>query len=632
MSFFVYRSLTPNEKRIRLIHLLPKSAHDAFTQSLNQGLTDAGVSEADVRVRCTISHVSLGRTPPYLALSYTWGDASQTGIILVGNTFFHVTKNLEVALAHLTRDEEPLTLWIDALCIDQTDNAEKSEQVQQMQQIYSRAASVITWLGPAADNSDIAMNWIQQYGSLAHQFDIGGKPELRLRRLLHKLELNPDDFEQEGLKEFLEVISAQLACTTHDHDRVHIALSRFFKRAYWRRIWVVQELVHAKSVQFVCGSMTVSEEPLHHALRLVRNFGQHRQSQLAQHAQTVDSEAALNAIDTRNPINMLKMRRTTGPFPLLYLMRTFRFFNATDPRDRIFALLSFAADAGELGLNPNYAISHKQVFIEATMALLKDGYFDILAFCGAHEAPSKLPSWVPDLTRLSHRAPLQQRALKRDAVAITTVLQPVFRADGKAHHTPSSLTFTRAATVSMSLSAKFVGQVNNVGTVWQPQGFRKWLQELRDFSNADGASPDHSHMNAIWRTAVADQEIRQANQKPRMSERVLEHVHSQLASLDLSTADAQSFLSLGIGDYLYQLQDTAFGRRPFSMSTGHVGIGPSHMSTGDLLYVLVGADVPYVIRSSTDGRLELIGEAYVHGAMDGEAFTDDLLTDSITLS
>ncbi|KAF1960665.1 hypothetical protein CC80DRAFT_387660, partial [Byssothecium circinans] len=121
---------------------------------------------------CTISHVSLGQTPPYLALSYTWGDSSQTGIILVGGAFFQVGKNLEIALAHLTKDEEPLTLWIDALCIDQTDNVEKSEQVQQMQHIYSRAASVINWLGPAADYSDVAMDWIQQYGSLAHKFGI----------------------------------------------------------------------------------------------------------------------------------------------------------------------------------------------------------------------------------------------------------------------------------------------------------------------------------------------------------------------------------------------------------------------------------------------------------------------------
>ncbi|KAF2022580.1 hypothetical protein EK21DRAFT_95595 [Setomelanomma holmii] len=221
-----------------------------------------------------------------------------------------------------------------------------------------------------------------------------------------------------------------------------MALSRFFKRSYWRRIWVVQELVHAKGVQFVCGNITVLEEPLHYALRLLRNFRQHRQFQLAQHPQAVDLEVESSAIDTRSPINMLKIRRAVGPFPLIYLMRTLRYFNATDPRDRIFALLSFAADAAELGLRPNYEISHKQVYLEATISLLKNGFFDILSLCEAHEAPSELPSWVPDLTRMSYRVPLQQRATKRDAVAVTTVLQPVFRAAGKAQHTHSFLAFT----------------------------------------------------------------------------------------------------------------------------------------------------------------------------------------------
>ncbi|OAL52643.1 HET-domain-containing protein, partial [Pyrenochaeta sp. DS3sAY3a] len=105
--------------------------------------------DSEPRVSCTISHVSLDQSSPYQALSYTWGDVNDKRLILVGGTPFFVTKSLEIVLAHLTPQDEPLTLWIDALCIDQDDEVEKTEQVQQMQQIYSRAASVITWLGPA---------------------------------------------------------------------------------------------------------------------------------------------------------------------------------------------------------------------------------------------------------------------------------------------------------------------------------------------------------------------------------------------------------------------------------------------------------------------------------------------------
>ncbi|KAF1834632.1 hypothetical protein BDW02DRAFT_568866 [Decorospora gaudefroyi] len=77
----------------------------------------------------------ISRRSPYSALSDTWGDLNQKGLILVGDALFPViTKSLEVALNHLTPEDKPLTLWIDALCIDQADGVEKTEQVQQMHQ------------------------------------------------------------------------------------------------------------------------------------------------------------------------------------------------------------------------------------------------------------------------------------------------------------------------------------------------------------------------------------------------------------------------------------------------------------------------------------------------------------------
>lgn len=191
-----------------------------------------------------------------------------------------------------------------------------------MQQIYSQAALVVTWLGPAADNSDATIDQIQQYGSLAHKFGIRSKPELRLRRLLQKLKLDPNSLLQEGLRDFLEAISTQLSRRSYNHNSIGIALSRLFKRSYQRRIQVVQELVHAKRMQFICSNITILEEPLHYALRLLRNFRQHQQFQLAQHPQAVNSEVKSNAINTRSPINILKIQRAVRPFPLIYLMRT----------------------------------------------------------------------------------------------------------------------------------------------------------------------------------------------------------------------------------------------------------------------------------------------------------------------
>jgi hypothetical protein len=531
----------------------------------------------------------------------------------------------------LTPKDVPLTLWIDALCIDQNDEAEKTEQVQQMQQIYSQATSVITWLGPATVNSDAAMLWIQRYGSLAHSFGIGTKPELRLRPLLQAFESDPDKLPHQGLEEFLRDISTQLSSGTRGSDSVVMALSEFFTRAYWSRVWVVQELVHGKSVQFVCGNIAVSEELVHHSLRLLRNFGQYERIKSAQNPQSTDSKLASTTFNVRNPVNVLKIRRAAGPFPLIYLIRTLRYFQATDPRDRIFALLSFATDAAALGLKPDYQKSCKEVYLETTISLISKWFLDIFSLCEVHKNIPELPSWVPDFTSISQRVPLQQRAMNRKAVPVTTVLQPRFSASGDNHNTRVSYELTQTSPTSLLLPAKLVGRVTRVGTTWEPQAFKRWLQELREFSDSDSVTFEPDHLRAVWRTAVADQEIRQGDQKPRLSEHELEKVHNSLRSLDLSAADKQTFVSLGLGDYVYQLQDVAYGRRPFCTSKGHIGIGPSEMAAGDLLYILIGAHVPYILRPDTHGRLRLIGEAYVHGIMDGEAMEDEQPIDVIDM-
>lgn len=538
---------------------------------------------------------------------------------MIGQTLSEVTKSLEIALFHLAPEAEPLTLWIDALCIDQNDEVEKTEQVQQMHHIYSQAASVITWLGPATENSDAAMLWIQCYGSLAHRFGIGTKPDLQLRPLLHTFESDPGRLPQQALVEFLRDIPTQLSSSTRGSDNVVVALYELFTRPYWSRVWIVQELAFAKHVQFVCGKMAVPEELLHHSLRLLRNFTRYERIKLGQTAQQIISNPASTQIDVRNPVNVLKIRRTAGPFPLMYLIRTLRFFQASDPRDRVFALLSFAIDAASLGIKADYQKSYQEVYLETTMALIKEGFLDILSLGQPHKNISGLPSWVPDFTNLSHRLPLQQRAMDRKAVPVTTTLQPGFGSSGGHKQTKDSYEFATTSPVSLLLSAKLVGRVARVGNSWEQDSFGRWFKQLKQLFGCDATPSSHESLKSVWRTAVADQECRKGDQKPRLSEPELEKIHRLLGELNLDGADEQTFVALGLGDYVYQLQDVANGRRPFCTVNGHVGIGPSEMLLGDLVYIIVGADVPYILRSNTNGKLQLVGECYVHGVMDGEA-------------
>ncbi|KAK0644445.1 heterokaryon incompatibility, partial [Cercophora newfieldiana] len=108
-------------------------------------------------VACELLEFSVDRAPPYVALSYVWGDSALRKPIFVGTKQLQVTENLESALNHFAEDDKTVIIWVDALCINQSDDVEKGVQVNRMGGIYRSAAAVLVWLGPAADESDLAL-------------------------------------------------------------------------------------------------------------------------------------------------------------------------------------------------------------------------------------------------------------------------------------------------------------------------------------------------------------------------------------------------------------------------------------------------------------------------------------------
>ncbi|EMD00700.1 hypothetical protein BAUCODRAFT_180392 [Baudoinia panamericana UAMH 10762] len=118
--------------------------------------------KADTKIRCTLAVYPLDAHLKYSALSYAWGSRlANRGIILNGLTFA-IPKNLWRFLrcrraANTKRSE---LLWIDAVCINQADSAERTQQVGMMAQIYGSASGVLAWLGPSHHNSDVAMRAI----------------------------------------------------------------------------------------------------------------------------------------------------------------------------------------------------------------------------------------------------------------------------------------------------------------------------------------------------------------------------------------------------------------------------------------------------------------------------------------
>ncbi|KAH8725911.1 heterokaryon incompatibility protein-domain-containing protein, partial [Phaeosphaeriaceae sp. PMI808] len=98
-------------------------------------------------IHCTLDVVNLKAGPPYKALSYTWGPPGDTREITIDGIVVPIRENLYQALYHLRYPTTTRRLWIDAVCINQLNNAEKNSQVSQMSKIYAAAYEVLVWLG-----------------------------------------------------------------------------------------------------------------------------------------------------------------------------------------------------------------------------------------------------------------------------------------------------------------------------------------------------------------------------------------------------------------------------------------------------------------------------------------------------
>ncbi|KAH8674536.1 heterokaryon incompatibility protein-domain-containing protein, partial [Tricladium varicosporioides] len=189
---------------------LDTSRHEIRLLNIHPGI-------AGTKIRANLIVVSLDDTPSYEALSYTWGDPSQTSTIeLFDNVLtencskstFHATVNLELALQHLRYSDGYLILWVDSICINQHDNIEKSAQVQQMSNIFASASRVCVWLGEEYGYSDHVMALISQ---------------------------RPQDLDTA-----LDLLSKE------EWGLSWRALTFLVQRPYFSRSWIVQEVALAK--------------------------------------------------------------------------------------------------------------------------------------------------------------------------------------------------------------------------------------------------------------------------------------------------------------------------------------------------------------------------------------------------
>ncbi|RYP14302.1 hypothetical protein DL765_006467 [Monosporascus sp. GIB2] len=180
-------------------------------------------------------HIELQGTPvdlddehlvSYEALSYTWGSEDDPVMVKFGpggRLRYPVTRNLADALPYLRYPDRARTIWIDAICIDQKNDGEKSIQVAMMGEVFQKASRVIAWLGPETGTTRRAIELFEEIGSQVDIVD-WSTGTLRPSHAAHNRTLGDQ--------------SLPLRLTFNDIQ----AIKDIFERPWFRRLWVRQEV------------------------------------------------------------------------------------------------------------------------------------------------------------------------------------------------------------------------------------------------------------------------------------------------------------------------------------------------------------------------------------------------------
>ncbi|KUJ09708.1 HET-domain-containing protein [Mollisia scopiformis] len=220
---FHYHPLDKNGGEVRLLTLLP------------------GRFASDIRILITNVSFSVHNPPFFEVLSYTWGSQENPVDILVGpeEATLKVTRNLAEALPYLRLENQARTMWIDAICIDQSTLEERSSQVTRMGDIYTFAHRVVIWLGPERDGSTLAINMLKDIGSNI------------------AVDWTSRTISPSGPKANLQWADKTIALPYKASD--YIVLKALFQRAWFGRLWIWQEARHANSNSvLICGYASIS--------------------------------------------------------------------------------------------------------------------------------------------------------------------------------------------------------------------------------------------------------------------------------------------------------------------------------------------------------------------------------------
>lgn len=606
-------------------------------------------AESSDCIKCTLE-TAFWQCSEYEALSYAWGDIRFFRSISIDDKTFFVTSELFAALHALRSETTKRVLWVDAICINQYDAGERERQVQQMNHIYQNAKKVVVWLGKQYSyNTNRALEnlgRLRRPNSLYHDW-LQTTEKARTR---HETSLG----------------NFQMDVT--ENDLTYYALERLFHCQWWRRIWVIQEVALASKVAFQYGPYSVDWDVVQEASRRlkIQIWPQYPDIIHRSGNSPMPAEWFMTFGFHKHQPTMSRH------YNLLELAHMFRSRQATDPRDKLYGLLGIVSSRLDRGLMPEYSKPCHIIYMELFkrhLALHRDLF--ILSFAEYRgKYNKKLPTWCCDWT-VGELKPIPFWTNNWDVAVNSlkrTMQQKGSTIYNAAGNTKMQLAYHPDPRI-LGVRGFVIDRVDKVGRAWSKRAIL--LHEDMEHCLTVSAIQHH---NAKLRDArsysiaflldLQFPRIRLAlmNAQQRFLAYVLDetpeaiikdwenlanectgypaHLGRDLTFKDTMTAGLYPYINgqflkdvlkaLGECETTFQVTDGsaqvlkiqryletqwAYSRRFITSRNGKMGLAPMPTRPGDLVCILFGAAVPFILRAKNNEHYEVIGQTYIQGYM-----------------
>ncbi|MCJ1431020.1 hypothetical protein MMC27_000370 [Xylographa pallens] len=569
-------------------------------------------------LRCSLCVVHLDDEPIYEALSYAWGEAVPSTYIFCSGRSLPITQNLSSALRCLRYPDRFRDLWVDAISVNQQDLHERGRQVRLMRDVFKGAYQVLIWLGEASDDAYFIFEVVDRHTKKLQEFP------------------------------------GSATCETHPFQELtsyeHWSLfTQFYERAWFMRLWIIQEVAWARQAIVTCGHLvmdwqvfSIASGSIFYDIDVSRSI-------------SFISTLALSSLQNINSIlktsSMMQgalVRHSKRQESLAEIVPRHRQCRATDPRDKIFALLGVSTSLSDAAFPVDYTKSTAAVYTDfALYTMREEANTNILFACSL--APRDVscvtvPSWVPDWTRdltgsftsdncyqaadgiaCSCRLGENSGILIVDGLLVTHVAQLCSKLTSIGgywgrilynNYSPGIIAHMFEAEDDALTEAIVIAQSSQT---YGPNRelSRHFVQALTGYSNC------RKYQHIKFNADVVDLYAKYCSWIRRLLTAIRNGYDPfedpELVITDELVAMAREIDSMQINHKFCRFTD------------GHIGWVPKEAVVGDQIAIFVGAQAPMLLRPHNDAYL-VVGDSYVYEMMDGEALKDpSLKVESIKL-